>query len=196
MLNPARYTKCMKTLLLSTFTFLIAASLTLSAGDAWADKVSPDARAWAKEVKKAVQSNRVKFDVIDLVQNALSPDEAEQLDVIAEDQAQVWADTILESDYIAENLVQVDLIETVQSGASFLGYRVTYSAKAVDTSECDAARDLSQCHHGRIVESTFVAPKLSSWIRDDQNYAKFVSDDPNRVVEEDHGEPQSAGSRE
>ncbi len=181
----------MKTLLLSTFKSLTALSVTLTSQMAFADNVAGDSRTWAAEVKMAVQSNRAKFVTVDLAQNPLPPDAVEQLDVIAEDQAQVWADTILESDFIAENAVQIDLVETVQTGSSFLGYRVTYSSKAVDTSECDAARDISQCNHGRIIESSFVAPRLSSWIRDDQNYAKFVSDDPTRLVEEDQGEPRN-----
>ena len=178
----------MKTLLLFTFTSVFTLATFTLTGVAHADSISGDARKWAREVTVAVQSNRAKFERVDLSQNALPAEAVNQLDVIVDDQAQVWADTILESDFIAENEVKVDLVETVQSGPVFLGYRVTYSSKAVDTSNCDAARDLASCSHGRIIESSFVEPQLSSWIRDDQNYAKFVPNDPTDVVEEELGE--------
>ncbi len=144
-----------------------------------ADQVPNLSRPWANGLRLAVKTKQVTVTPIDLGTNTLPDNVRIELSKIAEEQAQIWADTILEGDYIAENDVNVDAIATVQMNAVFLGYRITYSSLAVETSNCDADADLAACVHGRIVESTFVAPSLDSWVRDAQHLAEFV---PNETL--------------
>lgn len=169
----------MKTLLLfiSALSLSMTASLVASQA-AHADNVTPSAKAWADEVRASVRGNLARLDLVDQAASPLPHDVNDTLASIADDQAQVWADTILESDFTAEEGVVVETVETIQSRSAFLGYRVTYSSKAVDTSTCDPRLDISLCDTGRIVESSFVAPKLDAWVRDDSRFAKYVSNNP------------------
>lgn len=148
-----------------------------------ADNVTPGSKAWADDVRAAVRGNLARLDLVDQAASPLPHDVSDTLAVIADDQAQVWADTILESDFVAEEGVKVEAVETIQSRSEFLGYRVTYSSIAVDTSTCDPRADITLCDTGRIVESSFVAPKLDAWVRDDTQFAKYVSNNPDRVEE-------------
>lgn len=163
--------------LLSSLLFVGFSSLVPSVASA--DQVPNLSRPWANGLRAALKTKQVIVTPVDLGTNTLPSNVRTELDNIAQDQAQIWADTILEGDYIAENDVAVEAVETVQMNAVFLGYRITYSSLAVDTSNCDADKDLTACVHGRIVESTFVAPSLDSWIRDAQHLAEFV---PNETL--------------
>ena len=98
-----------------------------------------------------------------------------QLEKIAHAQAQIWGDTILEGDYDAAGGTSLDQVEGVYMGGELIAYRITYSEKAWYTGSCDTEADPSRasCQEGRIVESTFVSPKLTSWMRDDSAYAEF-----------------------
>ncbi len=176
----------MKTL--SLFISALALSMTAISAVvptvAHADNVTPGSKAWADEVRAAVRGNLARLDVVDQAASPLPHDVKDTLALIADDQAQVWADTILESDFVAEEDVQVEAVETVQSRSQFLGYRVTYSSIAVDTSTCDPRLDITLCDKGRIVESSFVAPKLDAWVRDESNFAKYVSNNPELAAPE------------
>ena len=165
----------MKTLLLfiSALSFAMAASSV-----ARADRVSPGTKAWADEVRVLIRGNLARVDLVDQPENSLSRDVREALALIADDQAQIWADTILESDFSADEAVVVEAVEKIQTGPDFLGYRVTYSSKAIDTSTCDPRADVSLCDSGRIVESSLVSPQFEAWVRDDTRYAKYISNNP------------------
>ena len=165
----------MKTTLISLTTIFFG-FLTLTSNAAKADHVAIDARPWAAEVKLASRSGQAQLGALDLASNTVPPSVRTQLDKIADEQAQIWADTILEGDYVAENAVSVDTVETVQMNTVFLGYRITYSSVAFDTSDCDAAANIAACRRGKIVESTFVAPTLDTWVRDENHMAEFVED--------------------
>lgn len=157
----------MKTLLIIT-SFLVSTAL-VSTGQA--EHLSAEGEAWAERITAA---ENLRLAPIDPVKQPLTPEAQKQLTEIAEEQAQVWADTILEGDYQAESALTVERIETVEHLTEFLGYRITYSSAAYDISNCDAAADLSACTPGRIIESTLVAPALDSWVRDRTAYAEFV----------------------
>ena len=154
----------------------VAGFVTLSSNIAKADRIPTEARPWAAEVRLASRSGQVQLGPVDLATNAIPPDVRTQLGKIADEQAQIWADTILEGDYVAENAVNVDTVETVQVNTVFLGYRITYSSVAFDTSDCDARANIAACRRGKIVESTFVAPTLDTWVRDEKHMAEFVED--------------------
>lgn len=162
-------------------TFLAASIVTVLAVFAFAahanaDRIENSSKDWVGGLKAAIRTKDVAINPVDLGTNTLPTNVRTRLADIADEQAQVWADTILEGDYVAENDVNVETVETVQMNTIFLGYRITYSSAAFDTSNCDAAKDISQCEHGRIVESSFVAPSLNSWIRDAKHLATFVPD--------------------
>ena len=140
-----------------------------------ADRVDSESRHWVEAVRKAVRADQVVFEAVDPVSNLVAPQARIRLEEISFDQAQIWADTILGGEYLAESEVLVDGIEIVRAGELFLGYRITYSSAAYETMDCDASRHLEACVPGRIVESSFVSPNLESWIRDDRSYAEFFA---------------------
>ena len=169
----------MKTFLLFISTLTIAlASMMATSSVARADQVSPSTKAWADEVRVLIRGNLARVDLVDQPESPLPQDVRETLALIADDQAQIWADTILESDFTADEAVVVEAVEIIQTRSEFLGYRVTYSSKAIDTSTCDPRVDIALCDSGRIVESSLVSPRLEAWVRDDTRYAKYVSNNP------------------
>ena len=101
-----------------------------------------------------------------------------QLQESAHDLAQIWGDTILEGDYYAENKVRLDLVEKLIKADKHVGYRITYSSKAWDTSDCDfdseVQSSLAQCHEGRIVESGFLSLDFGQASQDFAAFAEFV----------------------
>jgi hypothetical protein len=138
---------------------------------AHAERLTGDGRAWARMLK---QSTNLSLQQIDPSGNVLPVDIHNRIVRIAQEQADGWADTILEGDYVSESLIDVEQIEVVRESGQFVGYRVTYSAAAYDVSECDAGKDLSLCRAGRIQEASYISPALESWIRDHKAYAQFV----------------------
>ena len=96
---------------------------------------------------------------------------------IAKTQAQVWADTILEGDFVADGYTRLDRIDEIYKHNILIGYRITYSEKAWDTSDCsyDGIRDstLVDCTPGRIVESSYVTPDWKYYFYDDKTGARF-----------------------
>ena len=102
----------------------------------------------------------------------------ERMLMIARDQAEIWGDTILEGDYETDGVIRLDLIEAVTRGADIVAYRITYSARAWDTSTCvyisGRPETLAGCVEGRIVESSYVTPTLDRWVSDITHMAVFV----------------------
>lgn len=169
----------MKTLLF-IFSLVISAGLLMNPPQARAEHLTGEGRAWAKGVKRARDGGHLQLNRLDPSTN-LDVVAHARIVAIAEDQAGGWADTILEGDFVAQGDVAVEKIEavrkddqTVTATGEFVGYRVTYSARAYDVSECNASKNLSQCRAGRIVESSFIDPALASWVRDHKAYAEFV----------------------
>jgi len=160
--------------LLSLPTALVLLGMPFGA-IAHADRVDSESRPWVDTVRKAVRANEAVFETVDPASNLVAPQARIRLAEISFDQAQIWADTILEGEYLAESDVRVDSIEIVRAGELFLGYRITYSSVAYETMDCDSSRQLESCVAGRIVESTYVSPNLESWIRDDRHFAEFFA---------------------
>lgn len=153
----------MKTLLLTTLAIL---SLSNFAHAAFSEA----------EIRTVIRAGVATLTPIDLSKNTLPSTVRIKLEAIAEDQAQIWGDTILEGDYVAEMAVKLEGVETVQMNSAFVGYRVTYSSVAFETSNCNPDVDVKACTPGRIVESSFVAASLKSWVRDESAFAEFFPD--------------------
>jgi hypothetical protein len=167
-------TRSFQTFFVSTLLIALAILLGSAPSEASADLVRNESRPWADSVRAALKTNQLLLGAIDLSTNTLPNGIRAQLLYIAAEQTQIWADTILEGDYVVENDVKIDSVETVQMDGIFLGYRITYSSQAYETSACDAQVNIAMCTQGRIVESTFAAPELNAWIRDAKHLADFV----------------------
>ncbi|MEZ0391106.1 MAG: hypothetical protein ACAH59_02750 [Pseudobdellovibrionaceae bacterium] len=101
----------------------------------------------------------------------------ENLHLAAIDLSSIWADTILEGEFFADEKVQIDLIEKLYLSQAFIGYRITYSSRAWDTSSCRLEphnpSSFEDCQEGRIIESGFVTKDFSESSRDPENFANF-----------------------
>jgi hypothetical protein len=110
-------------------------------------------------------------------QQPIDMDLKKALTRIAKSQAQVWADTILEGDYVAEGYTRLDRVEEMYKHNILIGYLIKYSEKAWDTSDCsyDGIRDstLVGCVGGRIVESSYVSVDLKHYFYDVKTGAQF-----------------------
>lgn len=100
----------------------------------------------------------------------LTDETRDRLEVTANEMSQIWGDTILEGDYYSDAEVQVDQIQELTIGPTMIGYRITYSAVAWDTSTCDFQSEdkstLKKCQSGKIMESGFVSADFSSSFQD------------------------------
>ena len=104
---------------------------------------------------------------------------------VAFEQAQVWADTILEGDFHAAGQTRLDQVDALYEGDILIGYRITYSEKAWDLSQCNyyqtpvEHRDqvLQSCSEGRILEASFVSPGFTTFIRDSNQFAEFKANE-------------------
>lgn len=99
------------------------------------------------------------------------------LEKAAFDQAQIWADTILEGDYVADGKTQLDSVFAIFENRQLIGYKITYSELAWYVGECDFSYDdrktLKDCSIGRISESSFVSPDFSIYLNDETDLADF-----------------------
>ena len=97
--------------------------------------------------------------------------------IIAKKQAQIWGDTILEGDYIADGDTRLDQVRELKINDKTVGYLITYSEKAWNISDCayDGLHPelLNQCVVGRIVESSYVSLDLREYFYDDTTCATF-----------------------
>lgn len=100
------------------------------------------------------------------------------LKMVADEMSQIWGDTILEADYYSDDETQIEQIQTLYQGSSLLGYRITYSAPAWDTSSCnfrtEETTSLLKCRSGKIIESAFVSVDFMRFFQDSFAPATFV----------------------
>lgn len=97
---------------------------------------------------------------------------------VAWEQAQIWADTILEGDFVADGKTRLDEVQALYKYKTLIGYKITYSERAWDTSNCsyDGLHDetLRGCTEGRITESSYVST--------DYAYAFYTMDSGARFI--------------
>lgn len=165
----------MKTLILTAVAFF---ALT---GIAKADHIEDPAFLQLVQTSSALEQMTAQtvFDRNERI-DALTSGQFEKLQHVAIEQAQIWGDTILEGDYQADGRTELDRVEELKIEGELVAYKITYSERSWDTSICTYpgnldASALDQCQEGRIVESSFVSPDLSSWTRDPDNFAIFES---------------------
>lgn len=102
----------------------------------------------------------------------------EVFEQLAFDQAQIWADTILEGDYEADGNTVLNRVVAVYEKQKLLAYYITYSEKAWDISQCrydgsDAAA-LELCTQGRIIESVYLSSDFKDYFFIEKDYAQFI----------------------
>ncbi len=107
----------------------------------------------------------------------INPELKKILQRISFKQAQVWGDTILEGDYAAAGNTRLDRVFNLFKNEEHIGYLITYSERAWDTSNClyDGIHDatLLSCTEGRITESSYVSLNFKEYFYDDKTMAKF-----------------------
>ena len=94
-----------------------------------------------------------------------------------------WGDSILERDIFSDSNVQIDQVELVQVANVTVGYRISYSTGAWDTSalgtncrfDGENLETLHDCKPGKIIEKSFVTEDFSEVIPDETSSAQFVS---------------------
>ena len=174
----------MKNAIFALTAIVLGSAVVLSnPTSAHADQVGPNYRPWVSALKQASRAGQLNFIAVDMTGGnvggpTISPSTLQVLHRVAFEQAQIWGDTILEGDYLAANEILLDGVELVQVGTQILGYRITYSAAAVETTACAPSESYAQalenrCARGRILESSFVSLDLTSWTRDETRYASF-----------------------
>lgn len=148
---------------------------------AFADRVDSSSQSWAESLRTLQRAGRtpVTSVIYDEVRKINLGVDVQTLDIfkkIADEQTMIWADTILEGDFVIANPTTLEKIEAVWFGKTFVGFRITYSSEAWEVSECDSQkyRTSNSCLHGKIRESSFVNSGLSAWIRDETAYAMFL----------------------
>ena len=156
----------------------------------FADEMGPDARgfeltlkSFSEHCQKMQCKAPYKSDAIYTRQEmaALTDPLYSTLNKVAFEQAQIWSDTILEGDYHAAGQTRLDQIYALYENDILIGYRITYSEQAWDTSGCDYYNNSGQsredslrsCPEGRILESSFVSPVFTTFIRDSNQFAEF-----------------------
>lgn len=120
-------------------------------------------------------SEQVVFDLERDV-NKLPPTEQESLRNVAFDQAQIWGDTILEGDYVADGQTRLDKVLAFYKDNQLVGYKIQYSEKAWYTGDCNydgKEESLNNCQDGRIEEGSYVSADMQTYISDEERYAEF-----------------------
>lgn len=119
---------------------------------------------------------------------SLSSTVRKELQALAKKSANdIWPDTILEGDYIADYRVRLDAVELLTLHDEFVGYWILYSARAWDTSTCDydplSPNTIKNCQQGRIYEGSFTNFNFSESLIDINHLATFkVEDNKNKIL--------------
>ncbi len=142
------------------------------------------------EVAYEISEHPEKFEEIELSMEDVDAKTLQKLLFRANQESQIWYDTILEGDYVLQSdvvaLTGVSAIYNADSGA-FVAYRINYSKPAWDHSMCDVDWDqfhdaaeeernelMKDCTPGFIVGSSFVSPNLRQSERDFNAIEDFV----------------------
>lgn len=156
----------------------LAATLTLQS-QAFAAHSDDGRKQFEQTVEEIVNGAELEIRYIEV--SELPAGEAKRFQEIAEDQANVWHDTILEGDYQLKPDAKLELVEIeeyLDMNATPVAYRITYSHAAWATGSCDVDYDSDEpsyedCTEGAISESTFVSWDLKHFETDPNGYADF-----------------------
>lgn len=146
---------------------------------AWAENFSSEMTSLTKLCSKESCIAPYKRELIyDFTKSDITSSLEKRLKAAAIDQAQIWADTILEGDYATDYRTRLDRAMALFEDGILVAYYITYSEGAWDTSSCkyDGLNDstLAGCKAGRIVESVYLSPDFSDYHFVEEDYARFV----------------------
>ena len=100
---------------------------------------------------------------------------------VAFNQAQIWGDTILESEYAADDNTVVDQVLVIKKQGLVVGYAVSYSERGWFTGDCNYIsgnlETLKSCQEGRIKERSFTNSDFSEVAGDQNQFAVFQAND-------------------
>lgn len=109
----------------------------------------------------------------------ISRGDVNRLEKIAAKQAYIWMDTILAGDYHADGYTVLEEVIAIFKGSKIVAYKIDYSERAWYVGLCDWNPDdetsLMYCPEGKIHESSYVAPDLKTYIRNDDDIADFYN---------------------
>lgn len=163
---------------------LVAITLPFTAH---ADEYGPDAVQFQKQINEAAQvcsygecepgvfiSQEIYSDG---QKTTLKPTEIGAFKRIANKQAYVWMDTVLEGPYISDGKTVLHSVVALFKNRHLIGYRISYSQNAwnIETCEYDSENEdsLKDCDQGSISESSWVSPALTTYFRDEDAIADF-----------------------
>lgn len=151
----------------SVMTFILALTTLLFSPQGWATSAR-ELRQIVRDAYKTCGSmncQNLKLSLEEIPAQSADPTMLQDLSEAAFDLAQVWGDTILESDYEADEEISMDRIEVVRIDGDIAGFRLSYSANAYDH-----ANKIP----GRIRESGFVTSDGSKGFADPKAFAEFI----------------------
>ncbi len=154
----------------SVTTFILFSAILLASAQSWAISAR-ELRQTVREAYKVCGSMDCKRLNLSIEEIPVSQTEElsaplrKDLNDVAFDLAQVWGDTILESDYEAEEKIEMDRIEVIRIDDQVAGFRITYSAQAFDHANKVP---------GHIQESGFATADGAQAFVDPKAFAHFI----------------------
>jgi hypothetical protein len=157
---------------------------------AMADQTGPNGKQFFEEVTKyeifcknesncqGEYQNEVVFSLREQL-NKIGIANSEVLKKISIDQAQIWGDTILEGDYVADGQTRLDQASALYKNRELIGYKIKYSEKAWYVGNCEyngSESSLVDCDAGRIIEVSYVSADLQTFFVDEEQTASFAFD--------------------
>jgi hypothetical protein len=166
-------------LMLLVFTFSITAP---------ADHRYPGARAFTKlieEYKVACISSpcqkpfktNVLYRENSVHPSLLSRSQLRILDRVAKEQAKIWADTILEGDYVSDGNTVLEKVVGIYRNNTLVAYKISYAERGWDISSCGYEQKnpgtRENCPEGIIRETSFVSTNFENYVRNHDDIADF-----------------------
>jgi hypothetical protein len=97
---------------------------------------------------------------------------------VAYEQAQIWGDTILEGDFVADGKTRLDEVQALYKNKTLIGYKITYSERAWFTADCSYdgihKETLRGCTEGRILEASYVSTDFAYAFYTMDSGARFI----------------------
>lgn len=107
----------------------------------------------------------------------LSRAQLRALQRLANEQAKEWADTILESDYLADGNTVLEKVIGIYKGNKLVAYKISYAEAGWDVSDCNYDSknpgSLSGCAEGMVRETSFVSLDYGNVVRNHDDIADF-----------------------
>jgi len=167
--------------LLSAFILI---SFSMNAFAAAKVTLHPDLSAKLNEALESKQYTSTEVEI-----SKLTAQENKALLEAANDESNIWGDTILEGDYILDSQSKIELVtveKLVSNASEFLGYRIVYQHGAYETGSCEVDWEAADenpeafqeqlnndCTRGHIVAGAYVTPDFKEHFRDEDAIEDF-----------------------